>query len=402
MINQRIKLYLYLFLSVLSILVNFAGYYYISIYNRNILNLFFIISPLITIFVFFVGTNYIFEKILKNKFQIFSDDYFQNYSLKKTESIKILKTETIDQLMSQIFSDIKRIKLENIDANEKLKKFIVLSNEFSSELESFKISSITDLKNGQTNCGYILKKTGEISDFLFESETILKSIKINFTNSIGKIDGNLKNKTKLTEHLNKLILITKDFDKIFENIQEFGSDFKSKEETVISKITNMINNVERQSINILNAYIFSNQENQSATVSDHSSEFEREENLQNIKNMNESIKNEIMQIKNSLLVLFELTKIFKTEFDKNADVFKQLNGYLAQIPQYISNFFETDDLIKNILQRDSLQLTKMFDKLNNETENVKNINLKLNNLSKSIDDFNSEIIKLNFGVTEES
>ena len=396
MINKRIKLYLFLVLAVVSLGINFSCYYYISLNHSHLLNLFIIISPVITVLACSLSFDYIYEKCLKLRFQEISDDYVKNYSLKKNDNIIIDNSQDFNGLLNQMYSDIKKIKSENSNAEQKLKKFDNTANEFRAELESFKVASLTDLKNGQTNNGFVLKKSGEIADFLFETETILKSIQINFTNSNNHIESKFKNKTRLSEHLNKLILIAKDFDKIFDNIIGFENDFKAKEESVINKITNIITNLERQSINILNAYIFSNQENITAEGAEHSSEFEREENLQNIKNMNDSIKNEVMQIKNTLMVLFESSKTFETEFDKNAGIFKQLNSYLIQIPKFISDFFEIDDNIRNTMQRDSLQLTKIFDKINSGNENIKNMNLKLNTLSKTVEDLQSEIIKLKF------
>ncbi|HPG30287.1 MAG TPA: hypothetical protein PKY81_00250 [bacterium] len=396
MINKRIKLYLFLVLAVVSLGINFGCYYYISLNYSPFLNLFIIISPVITVLACSLSFDYVYEKCLKLKFQDISDDYVKNYSLKKNDNINIVDSRDFNMLLNQMYSDIKKIKSENSTAEQKLKEFDKTANDFRAELESFKVASVTDLKNGQTNNGFILKKAGEVADFLFETETILKTIQINFTNSNNHIESKFKNKTKLSEHLNKLILISKDFDKIFDNIVSFENDFKSKEESVIAKITNIITNLERQSINILNAYIFSNQENIAAEGAEHSSEFEREENLQNIKNMNDSIKNEVMQIKNTLMVVFESSKTFETEFEKNADIFKQLNSYLIQIPAFISGFFEIDDNIRNTMQRDSLQLSKVFDRINGGNENIKNINLKLNTLSKTVEDLQSEIIKLKF------
>ena len=114
--------------------------------------------------------------------------------------------------------------------------------------------------------------------------------------------------------------------------------------------------------------------------------------------INELIKNEVYKIKNILTILFESNKNFSAGIADNRKTFVDLTNYMSEIPVLLTNFSEMDLTIKTNLQKFLNTSSKFNEKLKIESENLKNMNIKLNNINKCLEDLKIETTNLHLNI----
>jgi len=316
-----------------------------------------------------------------------------------------LKSEEIQQFanagdFNSLFENLNiltnKLKKENSELENKLKNLSDKIFEFNENFELFKINTTRDFKNNDTNCVAIQSKVSDITNIIFDNERLAAALKTNLANVVDKIDVKQKLQDQMADIICEINFISNDLDSIFINVKKFSADFLAQQEQQMQRITTVISIIEKQAINILNAYIFAHPERQDLQDKSQTSDTETAENLQNIKTLNEALKNEVYQIKNNFLALFETNKAFNVEFQKNSDIFNNLQNLIKKVSACLSEFIEMDNDIKISLQKDRNAVDNILNKLVSEADNIKVINAKLNFIIKSVADTRNELNNLKF------
>ena len=396
LLNRITKILVFVLILILNIIIGALLYSALLKFGYDI-GIFIVIYPIITFFINYLVFAYILNASIKTYIKSLAEK-FTSLSLSKNLMIEHIEDEkNLQSFTDELYSSVLKLKENNKKISDDYFELKEKINNFIEELDSFKKNNYMEYKNGISNSSFIKKMTEDLNDSILEKEGSLKNSKIIISNAIDIINEKNKNKNKIFDSLNKLAIISRDFDKIFNSIKSFTENVQGYEDKIILRATEIITNLERQSINILNAYIFSNPESKSVVSDDNeSSEIDKEENLQNIKKMNDSLKAEIYNIKNIFVALFEANKIFREELNRNTTNIFELKSAILRIPDNISGFYEVYNNIKTELQNDVLTIDKMIEKIGAESETLKNINIKLNTISKSIEDTNMETVKLKF------
>ncbi|HPP88850.1 MAG TPA: hypothetical protein PLM75_13430, partial [bacterium] len=335
-----------------------------------------LVSALILILLISKTANYASQKFTKKLIQEIISLDIQEI----TDALKNYEKDGIDFAFSKFMRALTKIhnSLEkNTEQYNELKNKI---KNFSEELEMLKLNTDTSIKTSLINIESISKITNDSNDFIFIQEHFFKVLKTEFNKSIEEINTKFKQKEKLGEFFNQLVLAMKDIEALLNSADLFCSDFEKNQNIILTAISEMLANIEKQSINILNFYIFSHPEKleETSETGEDTMNFERDENINNIKNINEAIKNEIYKIKNTLTILFETNKNFYNSLLESRKTFVNLISYLNEIPSMLEQFNKTDLTIKNNLLKFLNSAYKFNEKLKKEGENLKNLNIKLN------------------------
>ncbi len=391
------KILMFSLLLIVSVAFSILMYYLLILPNKIPIELFSIILPIGNFFIMFFAFSYIYRNSITSFFKNFAEKFLETSISKNLQTEKFDEQKNIDDFANDIINSVSRLKKSNESIENEINEFKSKVNKFVDDVDLYKLHIEMDLKNNITECKHILKISHDLNESAFEKENEVKNSKVNILNIIDVINDKIKLKNKMLESYNNLTVISKDIDKIYMKIYQFSENITKQEDKVLSKMNDILTNLERQSINILNAYIFSNPENKSIINEENeNSDIEREENLQNIKKMNEYIKDETIQIKNVFVVIFEANKSFREELENNKSNFAELKSAILKIPVSISVFFDVYNQIKLSLKNDIVSLDKIFDKFFVDAEMLKSLNIKITTMNKSFEDEQVETKKLLF------
>lgn len=398
MLNLKNRILILLSVIIIILLINAASffilYYYFKV-AKDTVYIFIAAAAIASLLMYSIIINTVaFSK--RKSFSFFFEELLNLEIPEITKAVENNERDGVEFSLSKLIRATAKLNDSLQKINQQAEDTSTRILNFSDELEMLKINADSGIKASLVNTESLKKISDDFNDFIYIKEHFIKSIKIEFFKSIEIIDRKFKQKETLSDFINKLALAMTDIESALDSMEVFCVDFQKNQSMILSAISEMLANIEKQSINILNFYIFSHPEKneQNDILGSESIAFEREENINNIKSINEIIKNEVYKIKNVLTILFESNKNFSAGLEGNKKTFSELTGYIQEIPVMLTQFSEMDLSIKSNLQKFLNTSSKFNEKLKNESEHLKNMNIKLNNINKCLEDLKIETANL--------
>lgn len=321
------------------------------------------------------------EMFLDNINKKLDDTIINDYILSNDESISTL-LKLISDYIVKIESENKIIKNESSLIKEKLDK------EYE-EVLMFKNKMTKDILECINKSQNVEKSSMDFNDLMFEDDEVMSKININIAEIMKSIECRLSKNVIIKEHFDRINKFFEEVKIIYNRHKDICKDSNKDLLKILDIVQVIYDNIERQSLNILNTYIFS-QYDSSNNKRDIQMDYDKEENIRNIKETNEKLKKDISEIKNIITFLHDKNIVVDEELNVNDD-----NGFV--INNLINVFKSNYEITKNEKIKFQYILNTLMNRLKRikyEYDNAKNMLLNIKELSRAIDKLNENIERL--------
>lgn len=390
MFNRKNYILFILLACILSFLflvffTNFFDFFYNPFYLFGMFFSVIFISIFVTLYTFNKYFHW-YNKKLKDKFiaavkKSVHDTIISDYLLSDDNSIPTLLNLVSDYI----------IKIENENKQLKSKNFAFKENisSINEDILSFKNLMNNDIIECFNKSNNIEKFSNDYSDFTFESEEVMNSLNLSISEELKLFDDVIGKKIIIKENFDRVQKIHDKIENLFSKLKSYGDDSKKDLNKIISRLLAISKNMEKQSLNILNTYIFS-QYDSVDTKDNMQMEYDKEENIRNIKEINEKIIKDVSDVKNVITFLNDKNSIIFNELKFNFQNFEYIN-YLINEFDSIFTFISKErqqyqSLLNNIMNR--------IKRIKYEYDNVKNIILSNRELKRHLEKLSDEVVNL--------